>query len=178
MARLVSKFRRVSRLDLKLLFLSMVLTLVTTTSVLAQDKIEYSSITEYEIGGIRVEGTQFLDPNALLSLTGLSVGDRVKVPGDDLSSALKKIWKYGLVADASIYQEKIEDGKIYLVIELRERPRMSRFEFTGINRTQKTDLSESLALFRGKVLTDAILKNTENTVKNHFVEKSKMRSRV
>ena len=75
------------------------------------------------------------------------------------------------VADASIYQEKIEDGKIYLVILLKERPRMSKFEFTGISKTQKTDLTEALALYRGKVLTDAILKNTENTVKQHFIEK-------
>lgn len=168
----MSKFRRVRIFGLRLVFLSMVLTYLSVSHTLAQqENIEYSRITEYEIGGLRIEGTEFLDPNALLSLTGLKVGDRVKVPGDDLSNAIKKIWKHGLVADASIYQEKIEDGKIYLVIELRERPRMSRFEFSGITKTQQTDLSETLALFRGKVLTDAILKNTENTVRNHFVEK-------
>ena len=172
MARLVSKFRGVRRFELKLLFLSLVLILAMANPLYAQDnRLEYSRVTEYEIGGIRIEGTQYLDGNALVSLTGLKVGDRVKVPGDDLSNAIKKIWKHGLVADASIYQEKIEDGKIYLVVSLRERPRMSRFEFTGINKTQKSDLSESLSLFRGKVLTDAILKSTENTVREHFIDK-------
>jgi outer membrane protein insertion porin family len=140
----------------------------------AQDNpntVKYGNINEYEIGGIRVDGTKYLDGSALISLTGLKVGDRIKIPGDGISQAIKKLWKHGLVADASIYQEKIEDGKIYLVILLKERPRMSKFEFTGISKAQKTDLTEALALYRGKVLTDAILKNTENTVKQHFIEK-------
>ena len=134
-------------------------------------EVKYGYPTEYEIGGIRVEGTKYLDGNSLISLTGLKVGDRIKVPGDDISKAIKKLWKHGLVADASIYQEKIEGGKIFLVILLKERPRMSKFEFTGIPKSQKTDLSEALALHRGKVLTDATLKNTETTVKQHFIDK-------
>ena len=152
----------------------LLLFLTTTFIANAQedaDAIKYGYPTEYEIGGIRVEGTKYLDGNSLISLTGLKVGDRIKVPGDDISNAIKKLWKHGLVADASIYQEKIEEGKIFLVILLKERPRMSKFEFTGIPKAQKTDLTEALALHRGKVLTDAALKNTETTVKQHFIDK-------
>jgi outer membrane protein insertion porin family len=147
--------------------------LLVSLSIQAQDDntVKFDNIREYEIGGIRVEGTKYLNGNALISLTGLKVGDRIKIPGDAISQAIKKLWKHGLVADASIYQEKIEEGKIYLVILLKERPRMSKFEFKGVNKAQKTDLTEALALNRGKVLTDAILKNTENIVKQHFVEK-------
>ena len=155
--------------------------LVISLATQAQDNpksVEYGRINEYEIGGIRVDGTKYLDGGALISLTGLKVGDRIKIPGDGISQAIKKLWKHGLVADASIYQEKIEDGKIYLVVLLKERPRMSKFEFTGISKTQKTDLTEALALYRGKVLTDAILKNTENTVKQHFTEKGYFNAEV
>ncbi len=135
------------------------------------DAIQYARPIEYEIGGIEVKGTRYLDPNSLISLTGLKVGDRIKVPGESISMAIKKLWKHGLVTNVVIRQQKIENGKIYLLIELTERPRMSKFQFSGINKTQKTDLSESLTLYRGKVLTDAILKNTENTVKKYFIEK-------
>lgn len=176
MVKLASKLKVKGSLKLGLLLLSLFVMLFSFTPSYAQ--VEYGRVTEYEIGGLRVEGTEYLDPNALISLTGLKVGDRIKVPGDDLSNAIKKIWKHGLVADASIRQEKIEDGKIYLVIELRERPRMSKFDFTGINKTQKSELSESLTLYRGKVLTDAILKNTESTVKKHFVDKGFLNTEV
>jgi len=140
--------------------------------------IDYQNIKEYEIGGIRIEGTKYLFGDALISLTGLKVGDRIKIPGDAISQAIKKLWKHGLVADASIYNEKIEDGKIFLVILLKERPRMSKFEFTGVNKVQTTDLNEALTLNRGKVLTDAILKNTEKTVKSYFVEKGYFNTEV
>jgi outer membrane protein insertion porin family len=179
LATLVSKFRRegVSRATVVLLFVMLMFSLAAQ----AQDDpniINYQNIKEYEIGGIRIEGTKYLFGDALISLTGLKVGDRIKIPGDAISQAIKKLWKHGLVADASIYNEKIEDGKVYLVILLKERPRMSKFDFTGVNKVQTTDLNEALTLNRGKVLTDAILKNTEKTVKNYFVEKGYFNTEV
>ncbi|RLD25013.1 MAG: outer membrane protein assembly factor BamA, partial [Bacteroidetes bacterium] len=175
----MSKFRRdgISRARVVLLFVMLIFSLV----VQAQNDsnlIDYQNIKEYEIGGIRIEGTKYLFGDALISLTGLKVGDRIKIPGDAISQAIKKLWKHGLVADASIYNEKIEDGKIFLVILLKERPRMSKFEFTGVNKVQTTDLNEALTLNRGKVLTDAILKNTEKTVKSYFVEKGYFNTEV
>ncbi len=168
----MSKSRGVEMRGLKLSILGLLF--LAGLSAEAQDKtksVEYGFPVDYEIGGIRVEGTKYLDGNSLISLTGLKVGDRIKIPGDDISQAIKKLWKHGLVADATIFQEKIEEGKVYLVVLLKERPRMSKFEFTGIGKTQRTDLSEALALYRAKVLTDAVLKNTENTVRNHFIDK-------
>lgn len=134
-------------------------------------KVEYGYPIEYEIGGIRVEGTKYLDGNSLIALTGLQIGDRIKIPSDDISQAIKRLWKHGLVSDATIYQEKIEDGKVYLIILLKERPRMSKFEFAGVGKSQKTDLTEALALYRGKILTDAVLKNTESTVREQYIDK-------
>ena len=175
----MSKFKLDGMRVAQMVFLLVLM--VCSLAAQAQDEansVQYERINEYEIGGIRVDGTKYLDGNALISLTGLKIGDRVKIPGDAISQAIKKLWKHGLVADASIYQEKIEDGKIFLVILLKERPRMSKFEFSGITKAQKTELSDALALYRGKVLTDAILKNTETTVKNHFIEKGFFNTQV
>ncbi len=133
--------------------------------------IDYTRPVEYEIGGIRVEGPDYLDPNTLISLTGLRIGDRINVPGTEITDAIKKLWKHGLVDDITIYQEKIEDGKIFLVIQARERPRLRKFTFSGVNKTQEKDLSEKISLYRGKILTQAILKNTEIAAKRYFVDK-------
>ena len=55
--------------------------------------INYSSPKEYEVADIEVRGVQFLDNNALISLSGLRVGDKIKIPGDEVSTAIKKLWK-------------------------------------------------------------------------------------
>ena len=133
--------------------------------------LDYSRPQEYEIANIRVEGTTYLDGNTLVSLTGLKVGDRIRVPGEDISSAIKKLWKHGLVGDVKILIEKIETGKIYLVVQLTERPRLSKFTFEGISKAQQSELKDLVASYRGKVLTDAIINITENNVRKHYIDK-------
>jgi len=140
--------------------------------------IDYAQPKEYEIGGIRLVGPDFLDPNTLVSLTGLRIGDKISIPGSEVTDALKKLWKHGLVDDISIYQEKIEEGKVYLVIHARERPRLRKFTFSGITKTQEKDLSEKISLYRGKILTQAIIKNTELTSRNYFNEKGYLHAEI
>lgn len=133
--------------------------------------MDYSRPQEYEIANIKVEGTTYLDGNTLVSLTGLKVGDRIRVPGDDISGAIKKLWKHGLVGDVKILIEKIETGKIYLIVKLTERPRLSKFSFEGVSKSQQSELKDLVAPYRGKVLTDAMLNITKNNVKKHYIDK-------
>ena len=133
--------------------------------------LDYSRPQEYEIANIKVEGTTYLDGNTLVSLTGLKVGDRIRIPGDAISNAIKKLWKYGLVGDVKILIEKVETGKVYLIVQLTERPRLSKFTFEGVNKSQQSDLKDLVAPYRGKVLTDAILNITKNNVKKHYIDK-------
>ena len=74
--------------------------------------INYNRPKEYEIAEITVSGVQFLDPNSMISVSGLKVGDRITVPGDDISSAIRKIWALSLVGDVDIKATKIEGDKI------------------------------------------------------------------
>jgi len=133
--------------------------------------LDYSRPQEYEIANIKVTGTNYLDGNTLVSLTNLKVGDRIKIPGEDISNAIKKLWKHGLVGDVKILIEKIETGKVYLIVELTERPRLSKFSFEGISKSQKGNLKELVAPYRGKVLTDAMVNITKNNVRKHYVDK-------
>ncbi len=133
--------------------------------------INYSSPKEYEIAGIEVTGVEFLDNNALISLSGLKVGDKIKIPGDEISGALKKLWNQGIIGDITISASKIEGNQIYLVIELSERPRLTRYAFEGLNRTQEGEVEEDLELVRGRILTDVVVKNAELTVKKYLESK-------
>ena len=97
-----------------------------------ESSLNYSNPTPYVIAGIDVTGLKVLDKNALISLSGLKVGDKIKIPGDEISGAIKKLWKHGLVGDVSISIDKIEGDEVYLKIALTERPRLTGFTFEGV----------------------------------------------
>jgi len=140
--------------------------------------VNYSSPREYEIADIRVEGVQFLDNNALISLSGLKVGDKIKVPGDEVSSAIKKLWKQGIIGNISIEAEKIEGDQVWLLIKLSERPRLTKYEFKGVSKNQVSELKDKIELVRGKVLTDVVMKNTELAVKKYLEGKGYLNAEV
>lgn len=141
-------------------------------------ELNYANPQEYEIAEISVTGTESLNTEALISLSGLRVGDRINIPGDALSSAINKLWKQGIIGDVEIYVTKVEGDKVFLNIEMSERPRLSKINITGVGKTQRTDLKDKIKLIRGRVLTDAIIKNTELTVKNYYTEKGFLNAEV
>ncbi len=141
-------------------------------------QVSYSSPQEYEVGEIVVSGAEFLDKNALISLTGLKLGDRIRIPGDDITNAIKKLYAQGIIEDVKVYLTKVEDGKAFLNVEVKERPRLRDVQFTGINKTQQGEVSEIIDGIRGKVVTEAMVKNTELGIRNHFMSKGYLNAEV
>jgi outer membrane protein insertion porin family len=142
------------------------------------ENLNYANPVEYYIGGIDVTGLNVLDKNAVISLTGLRVGDKIKIPGDKISSAVRKLWKHGLVGDVSILVDRVEGQNVYLNIHLSERPRLSDFFFTGISKGRQSALKEDLNLIKGKIVNDAMVRNAELAVKKHFVKKGFLNTEV
>lgn len=144
----------------------------------ATDNLNYANPAEYFIAGIEVTGLNILDKNAMVSLTGLRVGDKIKIPGDAITGAIRKLWKHGLIGDVSISVQKIEGENVWLEIKMAERPRLTNFYFVGINKSQESSLKEELTLIRGKIVNDAMLRNTELAVKKFFVKKGFLNTEV
>ncbi|MGB3465956.1 MAG: POTRA domain-containing protein, partial [Cyclobacteriaceae bacterium] len=147
-------------------------------SIAQVTNISYGNPREYEIAEINVEGSQYLDNVALVSLSGLKIGDKIKVPGEDISSAIRKLWKQGIIGNVEIFASKIEGGKVWLTIKLTERPRLTKFIFQGVNKTQAGELDDKVNLVKGKVLTDAIVKNAETAVVRYYVSKGYLNAGV
>ena len=133
---------------------------------------------KYQLGGITVSGARSLDPNTLISLSGLRIGDVINVPGDDLGKAIRKIWAQGLVADISVSIARTEGDKLFLDFNVRERPRLSRFTFEGISKGQSTEIEKKIKLIRGKVVTDALLANTRTQVRKFYNNKGFLDTKV
>lgn len=140
--------------------------------------LNYANPSEYFIAGIDITGLNVLDKNAMISLTGLKVGDKIKIPGDQIASAIRKLWKHGLVGDVSISVDRIEGQNAFLTVTLAERPRLTDFYFTGITKSRQTSLKEDLKLIKGKIVNDAVVRNTELTVKKYFAKKGFLNTEV
>jgi len=132
----------------------------------------------YELGGITVTGTRTLDPNTLIGLSGLKLGDPITVPGDDLAKAIRRIYAQGILGDISVSASRIEGSKIYLEFNVRERPRLSKFTFDGIGKGQADELEKKIKLIRGKVVTDALLANTRTQVRKFYNNKGFLDAKV
>jgi outer membrane protein insertion porin family len=135
------------------------------------DDINYSNPQEYEIGGITISGINYFNPTTIKSISGLAVGDQITIPGEKATSAIKKLWEQKLFSDVQLSATKIEAGKIFLELKITELPRLTKFKFTGVKKAKQKDLREEIELIRGKVVTENLLINTTNKIKNYYVKK-------
>ncbi len=133
--------------------------------------IDYSSPKEYEIGGITVSGTKTIDPNVLIMLSGLAVGDQISIPGDEVSKAIQNLWKQGFFENISISVKKIQGNLAFLNIHLNERPRLSYFKFEGVKKTEADDIRDQINIMRGDVVTENLKLRIAYKIKKYFIDK-------
>ena len=126
---------------------------------------------KYEIGGIKVEGVKNYEDYVLIGLSGLSVGQTVTVPGDDITTAVKRYWRHGLFSDVRIEAEKIVGNKIYLKIILAQRPRIADIQYVGIKKSEREDLEVKLGLAKGSQITPNLINRAKLLIKRHFDDK-------
>lgn len=147
----------------------LILNLIITTSF--AQYVDYSNPQDYKIEKINISGIRFLSEEALILLSGLHVGQEITIPGDDISEAIQKLWEQKLFSDVKISFTLIESDKIILNITLEEQMQLNKVYFLGIKKSQKSDLEEKLNLKAGRRLTDNILNQSENIIKDFYEDK-------
>ena len=130
--------------------------------------IGYDNPKTYIIGGISIAGIRFLDTESLKNLSGLSVGDEITVPGDQITTALRKYWKQGLFSDVKITATKIVGNKIWFEIYLQERPRLSIKNYHGVSKGEKDDIEKKVMLLVGGQVTENLLTTAERQITDFF----------
>ena len=127
---------------------------------------------EYTISEINITGTKDLDEQLLVSISGLSVGDKVMYPGgDDFSKASKNLWKQNLFANVQIFFTKIQDGNIGIEINVSERPRLSKFIFKGTRKADNEELGKKTGLVKGRVVTENTKISAVQAIQKYYTEK-------
>ncbi len=125
----------------------------------------------YTLAGLEVEGAEFSDPQNILAMSGLVIGEPVTVPGIQISDAIKRLWGEDIFSDVAIRADRIQANTIFLVIEVKERPRIAQFSFEGISKTQADDLREKINFIRGTILTESKRISAQRIIRNFYVEK-------
>jgi outer membrane protein insertion porin family len=134
--------------------------------------IEYSnSAPKYEIAEIKVTGASNYEDFVLIGFSGLTVGDVISVPGDAITNAVKRFWKQGLFSDVKIIATKIKDGKIWLNIALKERPRVSEINYKGLKKGEIEELELRVGIVKGNQITPNISDRAKKVIEKFLEEK-------
>ena len=162
--------------------------LILSTSSFAQDQKGQDSVSQinvkllgilnqktpskYKIRSVKVVGNQFFDENLLLSLSTLNEGDEVALPGgDNFAKAIRKLMDQNYFSDVSVYLTDVKGTEIDVEINVVERPRLARFNFTGIKKSETEELSGKTGLTPNRVVTDNMRITAIEGIKKFYAEK-------
>ena len=123
------------------------------------------------IAGMRSEGVQGYEDYVLTSLSGLSVGQTVSVPGSEITEAVKRYWKHGLFSKVSITADSLVGNKIYLCIHLALRPRVSQINYNGLKKREREDMEAKLGIMKGSQITPNMIDRAKILAKKYFDDK-------
>jgi outer membrane protein insertion porin family len=141
---------------------------------------DYSQPQELEIGGVEVSGATFSDDNAIISISGLKVGENIRIPGSNIPKAIRSLWKLRLFTNVQVFETKRVDDVIFLEIAVQERPRLSGHSYINTKKTFHEDLNEKVNTFllKGGIVTEDIKVNASEAIEEYFIEKGYLDAEV
>ena len=149
----------------------------SSAALMAQDKITYPEVSYtgsprvVTIGGFNVSGVTGYEDAALTSISGLSVGQTIELPGQEITQAVKRYWKHGLFSRVQISVDSIVDRKAYIHIALNLLPRVSTINYIGLKKSEREDMEKKLGLLKGSQLTPNMIDRAKILAKKYFEDK-------
>ena len=153
-------------------------TFTTTAQVVQNGDFGLIPGIDYEVAGITVSGAQDLDPNVVIMLTNIRVGDNIQFPDPKISDAIRTLWRQQLFENITFSVVNKSGKKVYLDIRLKELPKMSKYFITGVKKTWKDDIREELDLRAGKVVNENLVVMSRNKIQSYFREKGYLNASV
>ena len=137
-----------------------------------------NSIEKYNIGKIEVSGNTSFSPITIVTFSGLKEGDAINIPGEKLSTAIKKLWGSNLFSSVNIYKTKDDNGIIDLEIELFDLPELSELNITGVKKRKIEEIIKENKLQEGVKVTENLITTTKNYLENKYRKKGFLNAKV
>jgi len=138
---------------------------------LGNTNVDYAEPRKMKIAGITVLGAEFTDPQAIKLFAGLQVGQELMIPGDEIADAVKKLWTNQLFSDIDIRLAEARGDDAYLVIVVKEMPRLGVFRFEGIKKSEADNLREKMKIRTGNVANENLKATAINVIREYYLEK-------
>jgi len=142
------------------------------------DNSEFAVPKKYVVAGVTVFGSQTADVQTIKLFAGIKEGDNIMIPGDRIAKAIKNLWDQDLFSDVKIGVAEVRGESAYLVIEVQERKTLERYDFSGITKSEATNLREELVLRERRIANENQINIAKNQVKNYFIDKGYLKARV
>ena len=146
--------------------------------LLNQSITSQNNIERYNIGNITVTGNTSFSPLTIITFSGLKKGDAIDIPGEKLSSAVKKLWKSNLFSSVNIFRTNVKDGVIDLEIELFDLPELNELKVEGIKKRKIEELIKENKLQVGVKVTENLITTTKNYLENKYRKKGYLNASV
>ena len=136
-------------------------------------EVDYNNPKKYIVGGVKVEGNQYLSPEQITQVSGLREGMEVTVPGEDMANVVNRLWAQRFFEDVAVIVDSLVPTRdtAYFKISIMERPRVSRWLFSGVKSGEQKELEERLNLRRGGEFSDYVAKTSSDIIKRYYKEK-------
>jgi len=133
---------------------------------------------KYILGEISVVGVQQFSEKSVKIYTGLKTGQEIKIPGDKLSSAIKKLYETKRFSTVDVYIVKIDNNIAYLEFNVKELPQLNNVTLTGVSKSKAKTLKADAELKKGEMLTDNLIITTQNYFKKKYTDKGYLKTKV
>ncbi len=153
------------------------LTILFSSSLFAQET-NLESGKSYILAKIDVTGKISYNEQTVTTFTGLEKGQQIIVPGQDISNAIKKLWKLGLFSDVNFYVNEIKGDSIYLELNINELPKLSDVKIQGIKKGKVDELIKEADLKKGKIVNENLITTTKNYFENKYKKEGFYQTKV
>ncbi|NCG04669.1 MAG: outer membrane protein assembly factor BamA [Bacteroidetes bacterium] len=143
------------------------LTLISLNLITAQE-ITFDKGKIYEIGEINVTGVKTFSPQTVVAYTGLRKGQRIQIPGEEISATINKLWKLELFSDIEFFITKIDGDVADLELYIQELPTLSDYTIKGIKKGKIESIVKDTDIKKGKKLSKNFLSTTKNYIQNKY----------
>ena len=142
------------------------------------DDVNFRKVNTYVLGGISVKGNQQFSDQSITVFSELTVGQPIKIPGDKLTAAIKKLWNSKLFSNVDVYVTQIDNNTIYLEFEVQELSKISNVTVEGLRKNKGEELIKETEFKKGAMLTENLLTTTKNYIKKKYVDKGFLKTKV
>ena len=143
-------------------------------------EVDYNNPRQVIVGGVKVEGNTYFKSQQILSYSGLREGQEITIPGEEISGIVERLWLQRYFEDVAVVVDSLDATRdtAYFTIKIQERPRVSRWTFSGVKSGERKDIEERVNLRPGREFSDYVEKTTADIVKRYYAGKGFLQCEV